>query len=288
MNPRIFPALTLICTSLVSCNKTSRVDGSTDEKMKASIEEMRQGLTDSQKEQLAKDMMAVAFKDVNIFQASQAPELVQQQMRDRLNGKSRQEIQQMADDVRKKFAENEERQRKELEASQQEQLTKQIAQIQGEVDELMQAKAKATADAEALKKFEILRSRFSFEENRFSTDATIEISVRNQTSFPISQVEFEGVLTSPGRSVPWVKDKFSYKIAGGLEPGEETTWRLAPNRFGEWSRAPKDRKDCVLTVKVLKLDGPDGKLLLDSEFPESKAQRLEQLEASLKGLRITH
>lgn len=252
--------------------------------MKASIEEMRKGLSDAEKDQLAKDMMAVVFSEVNFLQAGQAPDLFQQQMRDRLNGKSREEIRQLAADARKKAEERAEESKKAAEERSREEKEKQVAQIQGEIDELVMAEKKAASDADSLKKFEIKRSRFYIAEGRFSSTATIELTVRNGTSAAISRAYFEGVLSSPGRSVPWVKDRFNYQIPGGLEPGEEATWKLTPNMFGEWSKAPKDRNDCVLTVRTLKLDGADEKVLLDSEVPEHKAQRLQQLRESLEAI----
>lgn len=250
--------------------------------MKASIEEMRRGLTDVEKDQLAKDMMAVIFSEVNLFQAGQAPDLFQQQMRDRLNGKSREEIHQLAEEMRRKVEANGEQQRRIAEDRAREVRATQIAQIQGEIDELVTAEKKAAEDAEMLKKFEVKRSRFYLTENRFSTDPTIELTVHNGMGAAVSCVYFEGVLSSPGRSVPWVKDHFSYQIPGGLEPGEEATWKLQPNKFGEWSKAPRDRTDCVLTVRALKLDGADAKTMLNSEFPAHQTTRLKRLRESLE------
>jgi hypothetical protein len=106
----------ILCLVLASCNETKRVDGSSEEKMRASIEQMRKGLSDAEKEALGKDMMPVAFADVNLFQAGHAPDLFQQQMRDRLNGKTREEIHQLAEDVRKRMEANAEESRKKAEA----------------------------------------------------------------------------------------------------------------------------------------------------------------------------
>ena len=60
--------------------------------------------------------------------------------------------------------------------------------------------------------------------------------------------------------------------------------------FGEWSEAPKDRKDMVLTVSVTRIDGADEKPIYDSEFSERDEknlnkyqQRLIQLEKIIQG-----
>ena len=116
------------------------------------------------------------------------------------------------------------------------------------------------ADDAEMTKFRIIKSRFYLQKGTLSDDPIIELSVKNETDHPISRAYFEGTLLTPGRSVPWVKDEFNYEIAGGLEPGESANWRLLPNRFGEWGRAP-NRSDMVLTVKVRRLDGPNGEKL---------------------------
>lgn len=290
--------------TLTSCNKTKTVDGSSDEAMKTSIEKMREGLPAEEKEQLGKDMMAISLEGVNLFEAGQNPDLMKMQMRDRLDGKSKEEINKAADEVRRKYEleaekrrlkveeeaearrlqEEEEEEKKKAEAEREERRVKMLAQVEGEIKELVEAEEKAAADTEALKKFVVKRSRFYHSETRFSSDPTIELTVKNGTGAAISRVSFNGTLSSPGRAIPWVKENFSYKIPGGLEPGEEVTWQLQPNRFGEWKNAPEKSTDTVLTIATLSVEGANEEVLLDSEFPEHKAKRLVQLRESLKEL----
>lgn len=288
-----FRLLPLICaiaslSAVSSCNKPKTVDGSSEEAMKTSIEKMREDLPNEEKEQLVKDMMAISLEGVNLFEVGQNPDFMKMQMRDRLNGKSKEEINRAADEVRKKFEiEAEERRRKQeeeekkAEAEMAEQRAKMVIQVESEIQELVKAQKKAAEDTEALKKFDVQRSRFYYAENRFSNDPTIELTVKNGTGAAISRVSFAGTLSSPGRAVPWVKENFSYKIPGGLEPGEEVTWKLQPNQFGEWRNAPKDGTDTVLTITTLSVEGANGAVLLDSEFPDHKANRLARLRESL-------
>ena len=91
----------------------------------------------------------------------------------------------------------------------------------------------------------------------------------------------KGALTSPGRSVPWLSEDFDCGIAGGLEPGEEKTVKLAPNRHGDWGNAPKDRSDLILTVEVLQDDGAANKKLFDSQLSNRDRERLDELKAAL-------
>jgi len=106
----------------------------------------------------------------------------------------------------------------------------------------------------------------------------------NKTEYAISRAYFHGVLVTPGRSIPWVEEDFNYQIRGGIEPNESATWKLAPNMFGEWSEAPKDRSGLLLMTTVEKLDGPNGEPLFDAEFLESDQQRLDGLRLHLSEL----
>ena len=114
-----------------------------------------------------------------------------------------------------------------------------------------------------LSRFFVERARFYYSKGGFMEEAVIDLSVRNNGDQAVSRAYFHGVLITPGRSIPWVKENFNYEIPGGLEPGESANWKLSPNMFGEWSKAPKDRDDMVLKVTVTRLDGPDGKPIAD-------------------------
>ena len=111
---------------------------------------------------------------------------------------------------------------------------------------------------QALAQFEILRSRFYKRQGVLLEETIIELTVRNGTVYAISRAVFVGTLVSPGRSIPWNKESFSYQIRGGLEPGEEVTWQLEMGMFSGWDRldAPGD---AILTVEVKSLEGADGR-----------------------------
>ncbi len=279
MNPRLI----LVATSLLlltGCGP-KRIDGSSEEAFKKSLEAMSKSLNEDQRKELTEGIMALGLDGVNIFQIGAAPGVMEQRMRDNLNGKTFAEIQ-TAVATRKKEREEEaarqERQRAEERAKA---AAKKKAQIESEITELEIEKSKSVQAAATLEKFQVLRSRFYYSESSYRSSPTIELTVKNGLPSSASRVYFEAVLSSPGRSVPWVNDTFNYSIPGGLEPGEEATWKLAPNMFGEWSKAPKDRQDMVLTVKLTKVDGADGEAMYDSVFRESKKARLEKLKETL-------
>ena len=173
----------------------------------------------------------------------------------------------------------------ERKVKEQEQSKKEIEDIKQELAELNQKKSIAEKSKEVLKQFIVVKSRFYYKENKYTgKEPIIELTVKNETKYPISRTYFEGILASPKRSVPWLKEDFNYQISGGIEPGEELTWSLAPNSFGSWGRAPKDRDDMILTVTPTDLDGADGKTLLKEKFSKYDQEELERLENRLAAL----
>jgi hypothetical protein len=244
---------------LTSCERSVKLDGSSEEKLKASVERAKKDLSPQQREEFESAAALLTLHDKNILQAAADPEAFKRSMLDRLNGKTAEEVIKEADVIRTG-----------RQASERSQITSEIVELEAK-------KAAAETAAKSLSKFAIQRSRFSFEDNGFMATPQIEVTVMNGLNAAISRVYFQGILATPGRSVPWVSDGFNYSIPGGLEPGETATWKLSPNQFGEWGKAPKDRTDMVLTLKVVKINGPDGKTLIDGEFSDEDTQRLDKL-----------
>ena len=153
------------------------------------------------------------------------------------------------------------------------------AQALDEIDELEEKRARAEAAREELERFEVLRSRFTMQDDGFlGPEPIIEITVRNGTGQAISRAYFEGTLASPERSVPWHQGTFNYSIPGGLEPGEEATWRLSPGMFSDWAYMDPP-PDAILTVTVEQLDDADGEPLYSARsFTERDAERLADLK----------
>jgi hypothetical protein len=254
-----------------------KVDSSSDESFKNTVETVKKSLDVEKKKSFDDAIQTIAMSEIgNIFEVNADPNRIAQRIKDKLNGKTADEI--IADSNRI-IAEREEKER--------EQANIEIAEVQKKITELEAQRKKAEQDKEELKKLIVVRSQFYFSKGMFSNDPVIELTVKNNTTYAISRAYFDGVLATPGRSVPWVKDSFSYKISGGLEPGEEATWKLAPNMFGEWSKAPEDRNDMVLTVTVTRIDGADEKAIFDSEFSTLDEFELKKLNERLEELKKT-
>lgn len=161
-----------------------------------------------------------------------------------------------------------------------EQEAKKKAQAEAEITELEKKRAESESAKVELSKFVVSKARFKKVKRYFDLAPVIELTVKNGTDKAISAVYFMGTLASPGRSVPWLKESFSYKISGGLEPGESANWNLAPNMFSEWGKV-EGAPDMVLTVEVLRLDGADGNELHSVTFSDDDQKRLDALKASV-------
>lgn len=157
--------------------------------------------------------------------------------------------------------------------------------LRAEAQHLRELKTQYDAAQASMAKFEVIRSRFYFSKDGFSSDPVIDLTVRNGTGQAISRFYCRGVLSSPGRETPWVDDTFNYSVRGGIQPGETKQFQLSPNMFGPWGKAPKDRQDMVFAVTVYRLDGPDEHELYPAEWTEGDAARLASVERMIRAVR---
>lgn len=246
-----------------------RIDTSSDDKMKSSMERVRSSLPEDRRAKFDEAVATIGMSKIDLGGALAAamagktpnPEQMIGEAKAALNGKTADEIIAAADKIVA------ERKAKERDAA-----LKEIA-------ELVKERDAAKLAAAELAKFEILRAKFSQQKDFIGMkQPRIELRVKNGTGKSISRAYFVGTLSSPGREVPWLKEDFNYPIAGGIEPGEEKTWQLAPNSFSPWG-AVDAPKDAGLNVTVTRLDGPDGEPLFSTtDFTEEDAARLASLQ----------
>ena len=260
-------AHSILCCLLVLACTEPRIDTSTDDRMKASVAEVRASLPEATRSQFDSALQMLAFSEVSlgsILAEGATPGALLGKMKDQLEGKSAADVIATADSIRTAHE------------------AKERDQALQEIRELEEQKGKADQARQDLAKFVVVRSRFYTRRDALDmTEPVIELTVRNGTSHPISRAYLMGTLATPGRSVPWLKDSFNYRIRGGLEPGEQASWTLSPGMFSDWSRAHAPG-DAVLTVEVVRLDGPDDKPLFSTmDFTDEDAARLARLRAKL-------
>ena len=262
-------ALLAVGLSLVGCGEP-RIDASTKEKLKESSASVRESVSDERRAEFDEAMKILAFsqvdmKDLTASGATGGANL-EDKLRESLEGKSASEIIAAGAKIKGERAERE-----------RQQALKEIVELEKKVQESADAK-------ESLKAFEVVSSRFELKEERYmGKRPIIELKVRNGTPHAVARAYFEGTIASPGRAVPWLKDSFNYSISGGLEPGEESEWSLAPNMFSDWGKvnAPSD---AIFTATVTRLDGSDGTSLYGGEeLSERQLKRLAELKSKFGG-----
>lgn len=248
-----------------------RLNAATEEELESSMEQVRRSLPEDRQEAFDEAVALIAMNEIDIeglFDGTNtsSPEEAAVRARSILDGRSAAEIFAAADSIRA------------------EQLARQRAQVVEELEELEEAQAAAARARAQLQQFEVTRARFYKRAEQYSIrdQPIIELGVRNGTAHAVSRAYFEGTLATPGRSVPWLKETFNYSISGGLEPGEDQSWSLAPNSFSEWGTVNVPA-DAVFTVDVLQIDGADGESLFSTrDFGERQVERLTALRAQLR------
>ncbi len=249
-----------------SCSER-KIDGSTDENLKSSIDQIKESLENSEAEKFDEALMYIAMQNLDLpnmlqsnLDSDEYAENFLNQVKDEIDGKTASEIISKAEALRLELEE------------------KQRQQALIEIQELVEKQRKADLAKADLEKFEVRRSRFYKREDTFSDQPVIDLTVQNNTDFAISRVYFRGTYATPNRQVPWLVDEFNYSISGGLEPRETQSWSLAPNMFGEWGQL-EEKSDAVLTVEVIRVDGPDGSELFSSQgLSDFEKERLEDLK----------
>lgn len=266
---RIWGALAVIL-ALSGCDQP-RIDTSSDENMKSSIQKVRASLPEDKRESYDDALKVVAFSHLNLRDLMQAGMTkntvgIEAQMKSDLSGKTGDEVISYAEKVRK------------------ERIEKERTQALQEIAELEQKQKDAQASLKQLEALGITRSRFYFQKKQYGRDQPIiALSVKNGTTNAISRVYFRGVISSPGREVPWFTDTFNYQISGGLEPGEKADWNLAPNPFSDWGKVEAPA-DAVFTVTVIRIDDAQGNPVFgNSDFTERDANRLAELKSRYPG-----
>jgi hypothetical protein len=260
---RVIVTLGLAFTA--GCGKPT-IDTSSDEAIRASSQKVRESLPDSKRAEFDKALQILAFSQIDMrdlfAEGAVGAGALDGKIRGSLDGKTAEEVMAEAAII------SAERQARERD------------QALEEIKEL-EAKRHAAEHAQReLRKFEVLRSRFYMKEQEFMGEQPIiELSVRNGTGSPVSRAYFEGIIASPDRSVPWHQDTFNHSIPGGIEPGEDATWSLAPNMFSGWGNVDAPA-DAVFTVTVEGLDGPGGETLYSvRDFGEREMERLAELRS---------
>ena len=260
---KIVIALSVIAFLLSSCAK--KIDGSSEEAMKTSIEEIKKSLNDEKKEKFEEAKQLIVFYGLNYWKPKEegSAEDAVTDLKSKLDGKTANDVILEGEKIQTEI----ERRKKE--------------KVKEEIEKLYQIIEKPEKDKKILAKFEIKNALFykrKREENDLFEDPVIELIVLNGTDQAISRAYFIGTLASPNRVVALIKEEFNYTIAGGIEAGEEATLSMLPSYY-DWGRVDVP-EDAIFTVETIKLDGADNKELYSltkSYREEEHKERLDEL-----------
>lgn len=152
-----------------------------------------------------------------------------------------------------------------------------MKKAKSKLKEIEKEKKESEKAEEKLKRFKILSAEFEQRRRRYldGLKPFINLKVKNETGKAISRAYFHGVAKSPDRTVPWVEGDFNYEVPGGVEPGEEVEWTLAPNMYSDWAKT-KVPDDANFEVKVVRVDGPEGNALYVAPTGNLSKQLKEQ------------
>lgn len=106
----------------------------------------------------------------------------------------------------------------------------------------------------------------------------VEVEVTNEGISAISSVYFHVVLSSVDRSVPWLDGEIRSDVFGGVEPSETARWQINLGSI-TWDESPPPLR---LKLTPVRLDGHDGKPIIDARFGTAKQVRIERLHAELR------
>jgi hypothetical protein len=138
--------------------------------------------------------------------------------------------------------------------------------------EIAQAEAMLGRDGSALGNIEIGSPRYYWRTSGFLAQPVIEFSIFNAGKTAISRVYLHAVLTTPNRSLPWVRQGLLRNFKGGLEPREKQEIIYEP-RGGEWNdKQLKDLYQAELKVTVANFEYTNGQrmIAIDSDLLDYK------------------
>lgn len=277
--------LLLLLISLGGCTE-AKIDTSTKEKMKDSIQSVKSSLPIEKQKEFETSIKILMFSrlDMKSILANTIKgnpidkDNSLNNIKELLNGKTGLEVIALSQEfIEKRKLEKEKRKLERYETKKKDELL--------ELESLRNKKISYAKNKKELSKFKIISSSFKKnKKNEYTAikQSTINLKVKNETTFPISRAYFKGTIKSKERSIPWLVETFNYKIAGGIEPNEELAWSLRPNMFSKWNKV-NIPKDAVFIVEVERLDGINEEELFSiQDFSNDDKSRLEELEKKYK------
>lgn len=278
MKAKYIVSLLLVSLFFNSCS-TPKVDTSSDERMKESIQEIMQSLNEDEKKEFKKSLEYLTLSNLNTNDL----------FKNALIGKEF-NIEQTKDNIKKLIDGLTGIEIMTLAKEQMKMQEEKIANAKNkiELDNLQILRDKKSFYDKSkieLTKFKIIESKFyKYKENEYSSYLTpiLELKIKNESQYPISKIYCLGTIKSKERSVPWLVEEFNYQISGGLEPNEIETWKLSPNPFSKWGTVDSP-EDAIFEVTILAVNDSNNTILYSTKnFSEQEKEQLKKLEEKYK------
>jgi hypothetical protein len=238
-----------------------RVNTSSPDAYSKSIEAMIKGLSADKQAELKDSLIAITFNtpepETGIWSQAEATAPVFLGAKDKINGLTADQIIKLGYQTRIKL------------------LDQKIADDAASAQRYQAARAKV---ADVFQGVKIDNAQYRVEKGAIDIDRPqIMLHITNGSKRPLKTIYVNGILTSPGRAVPWISSDFNYEFPGGLEPGESQSLILEPNMFGDWK--PQDsfarRTDLHLDLTLINAAGADGTMLIDETLVDDKTATAE-------------
>lgn len=258
---------------LLSGCGTPRIDASSEESLKESVQNVRKSLRGDERAEFD-DLMAEASASVAMAKML-GSDLSLTSIFQPIDGMTGAEaLAFRREQVMKAEAERKDRERKELEENK---------RRAAELEELVAAR---TVALDQMAKGVLISDPTVREEGqRYGREHRLYATVRNNLDIPLANIRFTYAVRSPDRAVPWREGEGYFFIDGGLEPGEERTLRGSSKiGFGGFIlafNALKEHPEAKLSISIVDASGADNRSIIPPELSSFERVELEGLRTKL-------
>lgn len=227
---------------LTACAPQPTIDGTSKASYDKSLGVISESLSEKDKLALEGAIMSLTLGNVDLFDL----EASQERLRKALNGLTAQQVIERHKSIRTQLEAEEEKAHKVRERKQLESQLESLNEEYSRLKEYFNSKAEHSRrlNEEILVSSEKLSKRMIFGHPRY----TVSFVVNNKSAVAITTIGFKVVLSSPGRTVPWITEYTGISIRGGVEPGEIKTIAYDNNMFDQnWGKIPS-RTDYILQI----------------------------------------
>lgn len=246
-----FILLMIIFSIFLSGCVKPRIDTSSDEKMKESIQKLRDSLDDKQEAKFEQAIGYIAFDGLTLSDMMSTEDTLNK-IKNKLKNKTYDNI--ISD-------------------------AKEIVNLR--IKDLDKIKKSSESARKSLESIVIEKTTLTTDNSGFMPRRILYMMIKNNTGSTLSEIAFNIKTFSPGREVPYLDDEFKYEIPGGIQAGERLEWKLQPNTFlnDEWNR---DVPNGVIQIKAIACADSRGNPLFIDEWDSEKESLYKTLKDFIK------